>query len=137
MRIIPVMIKQLKINLQVKSDPLIYRKLTKAAKISKYPIQLLPSPLAQFPLARRMLVLCFNVLWRCALTCVGFLGLLHQMAVISLLKDSSEINAGGRCFGFLTIKKWMPPMRICQIWVPLLRIDKIWVSPYIINKNNF
>ncbi len=38
MRIIPVMIQQIKINLQVESDPLIYRKLTKSAKISKYPI---------------------------------------------------------------------------------------------------
>ncbi len=38
MQTIPVMIKQLKINLQVKSDPLIYIKLTKSAKISKYPI---------------------------------------------------------------------------------------------------
>ncbi len=38
MRIIPVMIKQLKINVQVQSDPLIYRKLTKSAKIRKYPI---------------------------------------------------------------------------------------------------
>ncbi len=47
MRIIPVMIRQLKINLQVKSDPLIYRKLTKSAKISKYLIELLPSPRAR------------------------------------------------------------------------------------------
>ncbi len=38
MQIIPVMIRQLKINLQVKYDLLIYRKLTKSAKISKYPI---------------------------------------------------------------------------------------------------
>ncbi len=38
MRIIPVIIRQLKINIQVKSDPLVYRKLTKSAKISKYPI---------------------------------------------------------------------------------------------------
>ncbi len=45
------MIRQLKINLQVKSDPLIYRKLTKSAKICKYPIQLLASPLALRPLA--------------------------------------------------------------------------------------
>ncbi len=37
MRIIPVMIRQLKINLQVKFDPLIYRKLTKSANTSKYP----------------------------------------------------------------------------------------------------
>ncbi len=51
MQIIPVMIRQLKINLQVKSDPLIYRKLTKSAKISKYPIWLLASPLALRPLA--------------------------------------------------------------------------------------
>ncbi len=36
MQIIPVMIRQLKINLQVKSDLLIYKKLTKSAKISKY-----------------------------------------------------------------------------------------------------
>ncbi len=50
MRIIPVMIRQLKIKLQVKSDPLIYRKLTKSAKISKYPIKLLASPLALRPL---------------------------------------------------------------------------------------
>ncbi len=52
MRIIPVMIRQLKINLQLKSDPLIYRKLTKSAKNSKYPIYLLASPLALRPLAR-------------------------------------------------------------------------------------
>ncbi len=39
MWIIPVMIRQLKINLQVKSDPLIKCVfLTKSAKISKYPI---------------------------------------------------------------------------------------------------
>ncbi len=38
MWIIPVTIRQLKINIQVKSDPLIYRTLTKSAKISKYPI---------------------------------------------------------------------------------------------------
>ncbi len=38
MWIIPVMLRQLKINLQVKSGPLIYRNLTKSAKISKYPI---------------------------------------------------------------------------------------------------
>ncbi len=43
MRIIPMMIMQLKINLQGKSDSLIFRKLTKSkktksAKISKYPI---------------------------------------------------------------------------------------------------
>ncbi len=44
-------IKQLKINLQVKSDSLIYRKLTKSAKISKYLIWLLASPLALRPLA--------------------------------------------------------------------------------------
>ncbi len=37
MPIISVMIRQLKINLQVKSDPLIYRKFTKLAKIRKYP----------------------------------------------------------------------------------------------------
>ncbi len=48
MRIIPVVIRQFKINLQVKSDPL---KLTKSAKISKYPIKLLASPLALHPLA--------------------------------------------------------------------------------------
>ncbi len=51
MWIIPVMIRQLKINLQVKSDPLIYRKLTKSAKISKYPSLLLASLLALCPLA--------------------------------------------------------------------------------------
>ncbi len=51
MRIIPVIIRQLKINLQVKSDPLIYRKLTKSANMSKYPIYLLASPLALRPLA--------------------------------------------------------------------------------------
>ncbi len=51
MRMIPVMIQQLKINLQVKSDPLIYRKLTKSAKISKYPISILEYPLALCPLA--------------------------------------------------------------------------------------
>ncbi len=38
MQILPVMIRQLKINLQVKFDALIYRKLTKSAKTSKYPI---------------------------------------------------------------------------------------------------
>ncbi len=38
MWIIPVMIRQVKINLHVKSDTPIYRKLTKSAKISKYPI---------------------------------------------------------------------------------------------------
>ncbi len=42
------MIRQFKINLQVKSDPL---KLIKSAKISKYPIKLLASPLALHPLA--------------------------------------------------------------------------------------
>ncbi len=52
MRIIPVMIRQPKINLHVKSGPLIFKKLTKSAKISKYPIQLLASPLALRPLAR-------------------------------------------------------------------------------------
>ncbi len=46
MRIIPVMIMQPK-----KSDPLISRKLTKSAKISKYPIKLLASLLALRPLA--------------------------------------------------------------------------------------
>ncbi len=38
MRTIRVMIRQLKINLQVKSDPLIKCFLTKSDKISKYPI---------------------------------------------------------------------------------------------------
>ncbi len=38
MGVIPVMIGQLKINLQVTFDPLIYKNLTKSAKISKYPI---------------------------------------------------------------------------------------------------
>ncbi len=51
MRIIPVIIRQLKINLQVKSDALIYRKFTKSAKISKFSILLLPFPLALCPLA--------------------------------------------------------------------------------------
>ncbi len=57
MRIIPVMIRQLKINLQAKSDPPIYRKLTKSAKISKYPIKLLASPLALRPLATYLAVI--------------------------------------------------------------------------------
>ncbi len=48
MRIIPVMIRQLKINLQVKSDPLIYKKLTKSVNIQS---SLLPSPLALHSLA--------------------------------------------------------------------------------------
>ncbi len=60
MRIIPMMIRQLKINLQVKSDPLIYKKLTKSAKISKYPIQILASPLALHPLSRRYHAIIFT-----------------------------------------------------------------------------
>ncbi len=60
MRIIPVMIIQLKINLLVKSDPLTYRKLTKSAKISKYPIQLLASPLALCPLASQVMIIVYG-----------------------------------------------------------------------------
>ncbi len=51
MWIIPVMLRPPKINLQVKSDALIYRKLTKSPKISKHPINLLASALALHPLA--------------------------------------------------------------------------------------
>ncbi len=61
MQIKPVIIRQLKIKPQVKSDPLIYRKLKKSAKISKYPFELLPSPLALHPLAMYRLH-CKNVI---------------------------------------------------------------------------
>ncbi len=49
-------------------------------------------------------------------------------------KGPSLLLEGVNDFGFLTIKKWAPPLRIGQIWIPPPRTGQIWVptslNPY-------